>query len=238
MKYVCTGLVHPERANVQFERRELKSNKWSAVVSCDASQVTVVLDVPSGDGRIAAFMARDIAGNIANIVVGALGFSLGSGYSVEIIQVIEQDGAVSVFGVRPRGKEPSQTLGMKPHIPAFSRALQISSKNVYFRLALQDYLRAINDVRDRPTYCYRAIEAIKSAFQGNAELEQWNAMHLALGTDRNTIENTVKQYADPIRHGNWIDAKETTGEEKWEMLLFTRDILVKYMDHAEPPANQ
>lgn len=238
MKYVCTGLVHPERANVQFERCELKSKDWSVTITCDASQITVVLDIPPDNGRIPAFIAHDIAGNVANMVVGALGFSLGLGYSIEITQVIEPDGTPHVFGVSPSGRESGQTLQIEPYIPAFNRALHLSGRDIYFRLALQDYLRAINDVRDCPTYCYRAIEAIKSAFQGKAESDQWNAMHAALGTDRNTIENKVKQYADPTRHGNWMNEKLPTAKQRWEMLSLARDILVKYMEYAEPPSQQ
>ena len=54
-------------------------------------------------------------------------------------------------------------------------------------------------------------------------------MHLALGTDKNTIEKTVKQYADSPRHGNWAAAKPVTLSDHNQMLRFTRDILVKYM---------
>ena len=108
MKYVCTGRVHPERADVSFSRVEMKFERGgNAVASCNASQVTVVLDVPSIDGWIAAhIMAEDVA----NMVVGALGFSLGSGYSVELLQVTEQDGTPHVFEVRPVGEKPGQTL--------------------------------------------------------------------------------------------------------------------------------
>lgn len=178
MRYVCTGRVHPERANVQFERCEVKSDQWDAVVSCDASQVTVVLDVNPCDRPIAAFTAREIAVN------------------------------------------------------------RVSATNTYFRLALQDYLKAINDVRDCPTYCYRAIEAIKSTFGGKTESEQWDAMHSALGTDRSIIVDTVKQYADPTRHGNWMGAKEPTAGNRFEMLRLTRDVLIKYMDYAETSVDQ
>ena len=59
-------------------------------------------------------------------------------------------------------------------------------------------------------------------------------MHSTLGTDRTVITNTVKQYADTVRHGNWIRAKPTTKMERWRMLCLARDILVKYMDYAEP----
>lgn len=43
-----------------------------------------------------------VAEEIATILVGALGFSLGSGYWVELIQVTEEEGTPHVFGVRPK----------------------------------------------------------------------------------------------------------------------------------------
>ena len=232
MKYVCTGHVHPERAAVSFSRVEMNLvGGGSAAVSCDASQVTVVLDVPSVDGWIAACI---VAEDVANIVVGALGFSLGSGYSVEILQITEQDGTPHVIGVRPVGEQPGQTLGIDPHGPAFNRATRLSGNDVFFRLALRDYLRAITEVNGCATYCYRAIEGIKSAFVFKTGLDSWDEMHSTLGTDRTVITNTVKQYADAVRHGNWIRAKPTTKMDRWRMLCLTRDILVKYMDYAEP----
>jgi hypothetical protein len=59
-------------------------------------------------------------------------------------------------------------------------------------------------------------------------------MHAALGTDKIMIDNTVKQFADPIRHGNWGAARQTDSRERWQMLLLTRNILLKYLDHELP----
>ena len=233
MKYICTGRIHPERADVWFDQCEVKSDGLIAVVSCDSSQITVVLEISSDKGEIAAYAARNIAENVANIVVGALGFSFNLGYSVEIIQVIEPDGKPNVFGVRSIGMESGQKTRTNSHASIFRRTLTLSARNSHFRMALQDYLRAINDMRDRPTYCYRAIEAIKSTFENDTESNQWNAMHLALGTDQATIENRIKQYADPKRHGNWKEEKKITIKEHREMLKLTREILIKYIDHAE-----
>ncbi len=202
-----------------------------AVASCDASQVTVVLDAPSLDGWISAYI---MAEDVANIVVGALGFSLGSGYSVELLQVTEADGTPHVFGVRPEGEKPGQTLGMDPHIPAFDRAIRLCGRDVFFRLAVRDYLGAITQVKDCATHCYRAIEGIKSAFVFKTGVDRWDDMHSTLATDRNAITSTVKQYADAVRHGNWVNAKQTDKVQRWKMLSLTRDILVKYMDYAEP----
>jgi hypothetical protein len=232
MNYICTGHVHPERADISFSRIEMKFGEdHKAVASCDASQITVVLDVGAVDGWIAAQILAD---DIANIVVGALGFSLGSGYSAEILQVTEPDGTPHVFGVRPTGESPDRTLGFEPHLPAFNRAIRLSGRDVFFRLAVRDYLRAITVVADCAAYCYRAIEGIKSAFVFKTGIDRWDDMHSALGTDRTTITAIVKDYADPVRHGNWVNAKSTNSHERWMMLLLTRDVLLKYIDYAEP----
>jgi hypothetical protein len=201
------------------------------VAQCDSSQITVVLELASIDGWATAHI---VAEHFAFIVVGALGFSLGSGYSVELIQVTEEDGTPHVFGVRPTSDTPDSTLGFEPIGPILNRAFLLANQNLFFRLALRDYLRAINDPTDCPTYCYRAIESIKSAFVSKTGMNRWDDMHAALGTDRATIEATVKQFADPIRHGNWVNARHTDSRTRWQMLLLTRDILLKYLDHELP----
>ena len=233
MKYVCKGRVHPERWNIGFDKFELKDDgghQISAVVSCNASQITVELNVPENCVWEDAHMRAE---EIANIAVESAGFSIGSGCSAEILEVIEQNGTSHIVGFIPEGKESGQKLGIDPCLPAFHRALQLSSNNILFRRALQDYLRAITYHNDRPSYCYRAIEAIKSAIEFETGNTGWDAMHSALETDRNSILDTVKQYADPIRHGDWIQARGSTDKQKWDMLLLTRNILVKYMDYAE-----
>jgi hypothetical protein len=101
-------------------------------------------------------------------------------------------------------------------------------------LAVRDFLRAINDPFDCATHCFRAIEGIKSAFSSKTGKDRWDDMHAALGTDRATINSTVKDFADPVRHGNWVNAKPTNNETRWKMLLLTRDILLKYLDHERP----
>lgn len=232
MRYICTGHVHPERADVSFSRIEMSLGDGHKVVaSCDASQITVVLDAAAVDGWIAAQIVAD---DVAGTIIGALGFSLGSGYSVEILQVTEPDGTPNVFGVRPTGSAPNPTLGFEAHLPVFNRAFHLSGRDVFFRLALRDYLRAITVVVDCATYCYRAIEGIKSAFVFKTGRDRWDDMHTALGTNRDTITTTIKDYADPLRHGNWVNARPTNKDERWRMLLLTRDVLTKYLDYAEP----
>jgi len=186
------------------------------------------LEFTSIDGWATAYITAE---HFALIVIGALGFSLGSGYSVELIQVIEENGTPHVFGVRPTGGTPDQTLGFDPHGPIFNRAFQLANQNIFFRLALRDFLRGINDPTDCATYCYRAIESIKSAFVFKTGNDRWDDMHAALGTDRATIDAKIKDFADPVRHGNWVNAPPTDGNIRWQMLLLTRNILSKYLDY-------
>lgn len=160
---------------------------------------------------------------------------MGLGYSVEIHEVIEEDGTPRVFGVSPFTDAPDQKLGFDPHNPVFGRALKLAGRDLFFRLALRDFLRAITDPTDCATYCYRAIEGIKSAFVFKTGKDRWDDMHAALGTDRESIESTVKRRADPVRHGNWIEAPVTTAAVRWEMLWLTREILRKFLDREVPP---
>ena len=203
-----------------------------AVLSCDSSQITISLDVPDVDGWITALVRAE---DLSSVIVGSLGFSLGSGYSVELIQVTEEDGTPHVWGVRPDNPgRPGETLGFNPHLDVFNRALRLAGRNIFFRLAVRDYLQAINETGDCATYCYRAIESIKSSFVLKSGHDRWDEMHAALGTDRPTITAVVKDYADPVRHGNWMSAKQTDRNIRWRMLELTRDILRRYLDLEQP----
>ena len=101
MKYIMFGRVVPERANVW-----LKTQVWildgggSVSVSCDASQITINADLPAINGYVDAFM---IGEQVAEAVFSVFGFALGTGYSVEILQVVTEAGECHTFGVRFEG---------------------------------------------------------------------------------------------------------------------------------------
>jgi hypothetical protein len=79
---------------------ELRDSKGNITVSCDASQLTIVVERSDFGDVHSAHIATE---HSAAIVVGALGFALGCGYSVEIVHVIEESGRGHVFGVQPTG---------------------------------------------------------------------------------------------------------------------------------------
>jgi len=234
MKYIITGRVQPERAEVSFSRIELNTPKGGTVaISCTASQLTVVLNEPSTEDYGAAIFEANIA---ASMVVGAAGFSLGSAYSPDLIQVIGEEGEPYVFGVRPGNPvDQNETLAFADHQDVFNRALRLAAKDAFFRLALRDYLQGINEVVDCVTYCYRAIEGIKSSFASiSGKTKDWGPMHAALGTDAASITALFKKHGDPARHGNWGEMEDIDAVTKWKMLSMTRHILKLYLDIKQP----
>jgi len=227
MRYVVTGRVQPERADVQFTPIEWQvPDRGRVVVHCDSSQLTVCLDLTTKDGWVTAYVE---AAHYASMVISALGFSLGFGYSIELIQATHEDGTPHVIGAGPNGGGDSASLGFESHNAIFSRAFHLANQNIFFRFALRDFLRAIKDPFDCATYCYRAVESIKSTFEGG-----WPEMHSALDTSKDRIQTTIKNFADPVRHGNWAKAPELNSANRLAMLMLTREILVKFMDYASP----
>jgi hypothetical protein len=98
MKVFATGRVHPERANVHFSEISWSADDGSTVaITCDASQLFVSADFRRCDGYVSAYLQAE---HVAETVVSALGFALGTGYSVEMIQLVGEPGTSHVFGVR------------------------------------------------------------------------------------------------------------------------------------------
>jgi hypothetical protein len=227
MRYVVTGRVQPERASVRIPPIEWQvPDQGRVVVQCHSSQITVLLDLTSTDGWVTAYVQAE---HFASMVISALGFSLGFGYSIEMIQVTREDGTPDFIGVGPNGAGEPSPLGFVPHEPIYLRAFHLANQNIFFRFALRDFLRAVKDPFDCATYCYRAVEGIKSAFA-----DRWNEMHAALGTDPTVITNRIKVYADPVRHGNWAKAPDLDSTKRLQMLMLTKDILMRYLDHVLP----
>jgi hypothetical protein len=228
MKYLAIGRIHPERTYVSFGPVHWRLGNSNQVTAySDSAQLSVALDVAELTDVASAHIAAE---HFAHIAASSLGFSLGSAYAVEITQVFDEKQTPHVFGVR------HQELMYEPHLAIFKRAIVQATEDIFFRLALRDYVRAIADTTDCATYCYRAIEAIKSSFIFRTKEEGWAPMHAALGTDRKAIEDTIKSYADPIRHGNWISAKSTNGGIRTAMLKLTRNVLESYLDNVRPAA--
>jgi hypothetical protein len=226
MKIIATGRIHPERADAWFAPRLIWQTPSGVgiAVSCTSSQLAVTIDDPAiQDIESGLLQARQIGQAVAS----SLGFSLGVGYSIELIQVLTESGEATVFGAGVPG------LKFENSAVLFRQAVEISRKNLFFRMALRDYCNAISEPVDCAVSCFRAIEAIKGAFGPGNDAQCWMRMHTELGTTRETIDSKIKVFADPVRHGNWAEYPATTGLERLEMLLVTRDILTRYLQYIE-----
>lgn len=231
MKYYVRGRVMPERSAVSFSRMKFAHDEDGiADVSCDSSQLSILIDSPKLAGHLDAKLSAQQA---AGIIINALGYTLGCGYTAEITEVTSEDGNSIVFGVAPRTLNGESQLAFTEKDTVFNRALFLSSSNIFFRFAVRDYLRAMLDEIDCAYYCYRAIESIKSAFDNETTLNGWTLMHEKLGTNALDIKTIIKNYADPIRHGNWIKIKDTNVDIRWEILTYTKNLLDKYLTYCE-----
>jgi hypothetical protein len=231
MRYTAVGVVTPERAEVSFSY-ELSSpdSTWYAVVSAEASQLSVVFDRPDVMDLVHAYQ---LASEYAVLAVCSHGFSLGSGYGYEIRQVIGADGVPHVFGVRPVDQE-GNTLGFDHESDSYMRALRLAVIDPHFARALRDYTQAIPDFIDCAFYCYRAVESLKATFSEEGP-NQWASMRTSLSITRDVIDR-VKKFADPIRHGDWNCSPVTTPMDRWEILSTTKTILASYMVFRETQA--
>ncbi|KAB2942536.1 MAG: hypothetical protein K8F92_02475 [Hyphomicrobium sp.] len=224
MKFIASGRVHPERADIRFDKVGGSFGDGGLLsIGCESSQLSVVLDLPD----MGSEGARLVAQHYATMFVSALGFSNGCGYSAEIVQLFDEHGTAYVFGVQPTDDERNG-LGFGAQTEVFTRAVLLAADNIFFRLALRDYSRALAEAEDCASYCYRAVEAIKSAFGS------WEEMHTALHTDRKAIDERITTYAAPVRHGNWASTKPAEGRVRWEMLSLTRGILSAFLEYAKP----
>jgi len=222
MKYYISGKVLPERAAVQFQEisMDMKQNGYMKI-TCDAGQLNAVFETPIND----IVSAKLTVEHNAQMIVSALGFSLNCGYSVEIINVFtsEEEGKPTVFGVKADTKNEFEQAQV------FNDALLFSSDNVYFRMALRDYMRAITDNMDCAFYCYRALEAITKSYNSGQGSQGWLDLHKDLGTNRKDVDEKITNFASPIRHGRWVEAKSTNSGQRMAMLSYTQSILLKFL---------
>ncbi|MCS3472443.1 hypothetical protein M2401_006207 [Pseudomonas sp. JUb42] len=196
-------------------------------MSCDCSQIYAVIDRADVNDVDSAHHSIE---HVAHAVVSAAGFLFGCSYSTEIAQVINDSDQTCFYGVQDLDvafKESNEQLTQK-----FNELTELVRKDIYLRFAISDYTTAITDHVGGPMLCYRALESLAKSL-GNTGIDDtdWRPMHKALGTTKDTIVNMVGQYAAPVRHGNWIEVGSDRDQRR-AMLLFTRDVLAKYIEYS------
>lgn len=225
MKFIAVGRVHPERADVSFTQYSQSNGSSSIKLFCWASQLTIHVDDPRIEDSLAA---RLVAEHYGQTFVSALGLACGGGFIVEITQLLYGDDKIEVLGVR------HENLAHPEVLSTYMDSINLGMKDVYFRFAMLDYTRAIQDPAGSAYSCFRAIESLAMGIGGSKNKNQnWNDFHHALGTTKAEVGSLVKDFADPIRHGNWVELSNMTWDQRNLMLLFTRDVLVKYVAYMK-----
>jgi hypothetical protein len=225
MKFIAIGRVYPERADVRFSEYSQSNETSSIKLFCWASQLSIHVDDPRIDSLPSA---RLIAEHYGQTFLSALGLACGGGFVVEITQILNYEGGVDVLGVR------DESLEHPDFVSVYEAAIKLGMKDVYLRFAMLDYTRAIHDIAGSAYSCFRAIESLATAIGGsNNKSSNWKSFHDALGTTKEEVDRLVKDHADPIRHGNWAELSDMTWEQRHLMLLYTRDVLIRYISYRE-----
>lgn len=217
MRFTIVGRVYPENAAVWFKRIESPTvGGGHFCAECQFSQLYVDFQDPKVSDLDSVKITAE---NLAQTYVGAIGFANGANYSVDITQVIREDGLSHCYGPK------DESLAFNDET-TFLECASLAGEESYFRFAVLDYCKSITNQIECGFYCYRAIEAIKCAFQ-----DDWSKMHASLGTTKAEIETIVKIKADAIRHGNWSAIPITTHADRCAARRLTRDILHKYLKY-------
>jgi len=228
MKFHVVGRVLPERAAVEFPPvLWVSPDRVSVSVRCVCSQLNVHFDWPNPPDLLTIFNSAE---HVAEAVVASFGFTLGTGYAVEMLQLIDSSGKAHVFGVRPGG------LDFENVDDVFQKSQGLAQDDVFFRFALRDYMSAIRNPVDCAAYCYRAIESLKIAIETNSGSSEngWDHLRRIVGRTREEFDLTIKQFAHPIRHGNWMENPPPDSAARLAMLTLTRAYLTQYLKFYEP----
>ncbi|MFM9865397.1 MAG: hypothetical protein ACKVRO_17530 [Micropepsaceae bacterium] len=229
-----SGVVLPQRAPLTIT--EVRSQ----IVKADGSeyarlalnvynnQITVTVETNETD----ILTIRNLVRSEAEFVTNLAGFLVGYGYDVEITKAFDETlGETQVFGVdipvlAARAKYRDPMVSANAVFP-----LCFGELAIFLRRCLADLSFAIKRLDDTGFYCFRAIESLRQAFGHElklvSEVSQWKAMADALRTSKQDSEK-LRKHALSARHGI---PRPLSDEERQELLLYTWDIVERYIDH-------
>lgn len=166
----------------------------------------------------------------AYIIVDVLVYTSGVSYDVEVTSAITPSNEITFFGAeRPALQQHIEREGVYLEERLGNIwGLYSESTNRHLRRALSDLRKASNYPLDSPFYCYRAVESLRHYFgdEDTDKKEEWERMRAKLGVEKEDIM-TIKEFADPRRHGDKI---EITEEKRVEILQTTWSMIDSYVD--------
>lgn len=183
------------------------------------------------------FTLRNLIEDASKSLLDALGFYKGYAYDVEIVHVVRPDtSGKRVFGIDiPVLKDICDSEGVTlGHVLAGV----LAPSGIYFRRALADLREAIKSPQDTGFFCYRAVESL---MRGSATRQRpvpqdsaaWSSFRSIYHIDRKDIDD-IKQFADPVRHGNYLQSQPMTDQDRAGMLKKAWKIVNQYLRVENP----
>jgi hypothetical protein len=222
--YHFTGRVIPERANIVSPPLNFAVSAGDDVA---ASQLHIQIYASQVFGRLVCptpikneFTARNLVEDAVRSLLDAKGFVYARGYSVEIVQFFHPDPQGDrVFGVDVWELENLATS--RGLTEAHLHNLMSTPSSLFFRRALGDFREALLSPMDTGFFCYRAIESLMQEHaSGNAAVtdrkKKWENFRHHYGVAEQQIME-IKDYADPVRHGNGMTLQEVTGADRMRL---------------------
>lgn len=232
--YLFVGRVYPERASVTFAGN-LRLEGVGAGSDVPASDITVELSQSQITARVICpsainnlFTARNVVEESARTMLDALNFFHGTGFELEITQVITPDGLASTLFL--------------PQVPAVAEIVQAAGLSAgdilnslnslqqwHLRRVLSDLRLAVRSPVDTGFHCFRAIETLKNglAHAQGADPEaktSWTTFREYYGIDEERIRR-VQDFAKGPRHGNVQQLRDVSDGERAELFTITWEIV-------------
>jgi hypothetical protein len=234
--YILTGRVIPERALLDISEVKLKVLASDDVPEGDLfieiikSQISVRF-LASGEVRN-IFTLRNIVEDAARMLLDVAGYFAGYGYDAEIVQVLRSSASEKyVFGIDvPILAGVCEKAGMTVNdiFAALSK-----TDGYYFRHALADVREAIKSPKDTGFFCYRAIESLKNCCATRNGVspdkdDAWELFRNIYSIPKQHIMD-IKTFADPVRHGNYMQAKPMADKDRADVFKSTWEIINKFI---------
>ncbi len=203
-KYVFSGKVVPERANVTITGLEpviLLSKDFElevkVVLSIIVSQISVHAEIIKGTPDI--YTLRNYVANYVRTAVNSLGYLKGCGYDLELSSATDEAGTQTVFGVDIASI--AQDENKRP--VSFVELINLTLRSQELNRALADLSQAIRSSLDTGFFCFRAVESISKYFLTEGEsnnAEGFRRMELDLNFKRSYIR-LLDTFGGDQRHG-------------------------------------
>lgn len=230
--YTLTGLIHPERAdvNVSHTTIEFEGNKGKVGFSIYKSKIAFTYQSNEALNSKGFNDLKLFAEDSVRAVIDSLGFLIGCGYDVEIIQGIDnKNDGHSVFGVE---ENYLKELNFIEEIPTIELIKITNSEfGIFLKRCFGDLRLAIRSSKDSPFYCYRAIECLMHYFKSDdlSKKQAWEKFRNQLEVSLDDIMY-IKDSSDPLRHGN---PKEMSNYDREILLTSTWNIVFKFIKFSK-----